>query len=207
MNYRHVIDTFAKRDIRLAVEAGKLVVDAPEGALTPSDLERLRGLKPYLFAYLREQQAADKALSILNRLKTYTLPGGRIPAARALAERLRPLAEADAEAILAALEAFERELVELGGQPDPELLEAVEAVDSVFPRTQLVEIRQSEGDEPGVELVYSRTGSAIRPVNPKFPQCPECGVARYWITPTGKVVCGSCGQVRLVLTAIEYHAL
>jgi len=60
---------------------------------------------------------------------------------------------------------------------------------------------------PTVELVYPEPGPAIRPVNPEFPRCPECGTARYWITPTGKVVCGSCGQVRLVLTAIEYHAL
>jgi hypothetical protein len=207
MNCRHVIDTFAKRGIRLAVEADKLVVDAPEGALTPSDLERLRGLKPYLFAYLREQQAADRALSLLNRLKTYTLPTGRMPAARALVERLRPLADAGAGAILAALEALERELIELGARPDPGLLDAVEAVESVFPRTQLVEIRQSEGGEPGVELAYPEQGPAVRPLNPEFPPCPECRIARYWIAPTGKVVCGACGQTRFILTAIEYHAL
>jgi hypothetical protein len=142
MNYARItINRLEKRAVRLTVERDKLVVDAPEGALTPADLERLRALKPHLLAYLRQRQAADKALSLLNRIKTYTLPTGRMPAARVLAERLRPLAEADAEAILAALEAFERELVELGGQPDPELLEAVEAVEGVFPGTRLVEVK------------------------------------------------------------------
>jgi hypothetical protein len=138
---RSIVTRLEKQGVRLDAEADKVWVDAPKGVLTPADLERLRGMKPYLLAYLRQRQAADKALSLLNRLKTYTLPGGRIPAARALAERLRPLAEADAEAILAALEAFERELVELGGQPDPELLEAVEAVEGVFPGTRLVEVK------------------------------------------------------------------
>jgi len=60
---------------------------------------------------------------------------------------------------------------------------------------------------PTVELVYPQPGPAIRPVNPEFPRCPECNVARYWIAPTGKVICGSCGQVRFILAAIEYHSV
>jgi|GEM_PF-4239407 len=59
---------------------------------------------------------------------------------------------------------------------------------------------------PTVELIYPQPGPAIRPVKPEFPRCPECDVARYWIAPTGKVVCGSCGQVRFILAAIEYHS-
>jgi ribosomal protein L37AE/L43A len=60
---------------------------------------------------------------------------------------------------------------------------------------------------PTVELVYPQPGPTIRPTNPEFPRCPECDVARYWIAPTGKVICGSCGKVRLVITAIEYHSV
>ena len=60
---------------------------------------------------------------------------------------------------------------------------------------------------PTVELVYPQPGPAIRPTNPEFPRCPECDVARYWIAPTGKVICDSCGKVRLIITAIEYHSV
>ncbi|HKN11755.1 MAG TPA: hypothetical protein VJX68_01035 [Candidatus Binatus sp.] len=47
--------------------------------------------------------------------------------------------------------------------------------------------------------------SAVKPLNPEFPACPECHRARYWISPRGKVVCGKCGEVRFVLVAIQYH--
>jgi hypothetical protein len=132
------------RHVRLMIRGSGLRLVGPAEAITPDLVDSIRAVKPSLLDYLRdehERRTADRALSLLNRLKTYTLPTGRMPAARVLAERLRPLAEADAEAILAALEAFERELVELGGQPDPELLEAVEAVEGVFPGTRLVEVK------------------------------------------------------------------
>jgi len=50
--------------------------------------------------------------------------------------------------------------------------------------------------------------TAVKPQNPEFPTCPECHQARYWISPRGKVVCGSrkcAGAVRFLLTAIEFH--
>ena len=50
--------------------------------------------------------------------------------------------------------------------------------------------------------------ATVKPANPGFPPCPECHQARYWISPKGKVVCGSrkcAGAVRFLLTAIEFH--
>ena len=144
MSIACLLSELERRRIRPILRAGTIRLVGRASAITPDLVEAIRAVKPSLLDYLRdehERRTADKALSLLNRLKTYTLPTGRMPAARVLAERLRPLAEADAEAILAALEAFERELVELGGQPDPELLEAVEAVEGVFPGTRLVEVK------------------------------------------------------------------
>ena len=46
-----------------------------------------------------------------------------------------------------------------------------------------------------------------RPINPEFPVCPDCKMARYWIAPSGKVVCGKCGQTRFLLTSIAYHVV
>jgi hypothetical protein len=140
MNAAQIIADLASRGISLAAEADGLAIDAPKGALTPADLDRLRVLKPHLLAYLRERRTADRTLALLNRLKTYTLPTGKMPAARALAERLRPLVEADTETILSALEIFERELIKLGARPDLELLEAVEMVEGTFPGARLVEV-------------------------------------------------------------------
>jgi len=114
-----------------------------------------------------------------------------MPVIHALAERLRSLENASTEAISADLEAFERTLIELGARPDPELLEAVEAVEGVFPRAQLLRIQRSD----------------VQPKNPAFPPCPKCATGRYWIAPTGKVVCGFCGQVRFVLTSIQYRKI
>ncbi len=58
---------------------------------------------------------------------------------------------------------------------------------------------------PTVELVWPQPRDKVVPADPKFPACPDCHVARYWISHTGKVVCGKCGQVRFILAAIEYH--
>ena len=114
-----------------------------------------------------------------------------MPVINALAKRLRSLENASTDAILADLEAFERTLIQLDARPDPELLEAVEAVEGVFPGAQLLRIQRSDA----------------QPKNPAFPPCSQCATARYWITPTGKVVCGSCGQVRFVLTSIQYRKI
>jgi hypothetical protein len=66
---------------------------------------------------------------------------------------------------------------------------------------------------PEPERVIEATFSAVtatgrdRAINGEFPPCPNCKMARYWITPGGKVVCGKCGEVRFLLTNIAYHAV
>ncbi len=88
-------------------------------------------------------RATDEARALLQRLKTFTLPAGRMPVARELAERLAPFARAtDPAAILGALRDFERELIGLGGAPDPELADAVGLETTAFPDARLVHVRK-----------------------------------------------------------------
>jgi hypothetical protein len=83
---------------------------------------------------------ARMALALLARLKGYTLPSGRMAVIRDLAERMRGLA--DTTAILRALRDFERELIDLGGEYDAELADAMEIVQSTFPGARLVKFTQ-----------------------------------------------------------------
>jgi hypothetical protein len=101
--------------------------------------------------------AADptsEALAALKRLKTFTLPAGRMGAAREIAQRLastlgrfnergEPVEDSDdPTAILEVLRAIERDLVALGGTPDdPELAAIVARVEGIFPDAQLVEVK------------------------------------------------------------------
>jgi hypothetical protein len=66
-----------------------------------------------------------------------------------------------------------------------------------------------ETPERVIEATFSAATAQIRepPINPEFPACPDCKMARYWIAPTGKVVCGKCGETRFLLTSIAYHAV
>ncbi|MGA7871885.1 MAG: hypothetical protein WCA22_13420 [Candidatus Binatus sp.] len=60
-----------------------------------------------------------------------------------------------------------------------------------------------------VELIYVEPQPKVTPLDPKFPPCRKCGARRYWITDSGKVVCGGpgCGEVRYILASIEYHPI
>lgn len=98
-------------------------------------------------------ETAGEALVLLQRLKTFTLPGGRMPAAREIARRCafrlqprengKPTGEAnDPVRILAVLREIERELIALGAAPDPELAAAFEMVQRALPGTRLVEVRK-----------------------------------------------------------------
>jgi hypothetical protein len=60
-----------------------------------------------------------------------------------------------------------------------------------------------------VELVYVEPQPKVTPVSPEFPPCRKCGARRYWITDSGKVVCGGrgCGEVCYILAAISYHPI
>jgi hypothetical protein len=80
-------------------------------------------------------------LTIIQHLRGYVLPAGRMPAARAIAARLRPLlasADLDLADTVRRLIAVEDELTRLGGQFDPELAEAIEVVTRTFPGSKLV---------------------------------------------------------------------
>src|SRR5262249_32509510 len=59
----------------------------PKGRITPDLVERVRQHKAALLAHLSVEQSRDEALAILQRLKTFSLPAGRIPAAREIALR------------------------------------------------------------------------------------------------------------------------
>jgi hypothetical protein len=78
----------------------------------------------------------EQALVLLAKLRGYTLPAGRMPVAREMAQRLRGLE--DPREIAEALGKFEAELIALGGEYDPQLVAAVEAVSQVFPGVRLV---------------------------------------------------------------------
>lgn len=58
---------------------------------------------------------------------------------------------------------------------------------------------------PVIERIWPRLGE--RTASSAFPACPECHIARYWIAHTGKVTCGTCGEVRFVLASMAYHPL
>lgn len=68
----------------------------------------------------------------------------------------------------------------------------------------LVECATSVG---AVELIYVAPREKVVPVNTAFPPCPACNSSRYWISDSGKVVCGSCGETRFVLSSIEFHPI
>lgn len=136
----------------LAVEGDQLVIEAPQGVLGREEVERLRAHKPELLAFIRAEQACAKALKTLNRLMTLTLPTGRMPAAREIAERCadwlvrwedgEPVDEADDPAsILTVFRDIERELTALGAQPDPELAETVALVEQAFPGAHFLGIK------------------------------------------------------------------
>jgi hypothetical protein len=145
MSAEALVVELAARGIRLEPRPNGNLYVAPKERLTTDLIERIRRHKAALLIYL----LADEVLSILRRLKSYTLPAGRIPAAREIADRCaarlvqwedgEPIRAADDPAsILAVLRDIERELIEIGGSPDPELAEVVEMVESTFPGARLV---------------------------------------------------------------------
>ena len=85
-------------------------------------------------------RSVESAGALLARLKSYTLPIGRMPTVRRLAERMRGLTE-PAE-ISSALQNFEREMIELGGCYDPQLGEAVAMVERIFRGARLMKFTQ-----------------------------------------------------------------
>jgi hypothetical protein len=95
----------------------------PARLIDPDLLNRIYQHKAELLVHLRAEQSgatADEALALLQRLKTFTLPAGRMPAAREVAERCadrlwkdgEPVDQADDLAsMLTVLTNIERELI------------------------------------------------------------------------------------------------
>lgn len=151
-----LLENLTHRGVRLTPEPPKLIAE-PSSLLTDEDRAAIRAHKPQLLALLAPQPAADakpaapaaaddpasEALAVLARLKGYTLPSGRMAAARATVERLRPLLtvpDLDPVAALAALQAVEAELTALGGAYDPDLADAIGVVSNAFPGARLVDV-------------------------------------------------------------------
>ena len=153
-----LLKNLTARGIRLTPDPPKLIAE-PSSLLTQDDRELIRSLKAQLLTLLEPALAIDAkptstpadtddpagaALSLLERLRGYSLPAGRMPAARAMVERLRPLLggpELDPAASLAALKALEAELTASGGHYDPELADLIGLLDA-FPGSQLVNIKK-----------------------------------------------------------------
>jgi hypothetical protein len=137
---------FHRLGIWLGVRNG-IIVARPKGATPPELREAVKAMKAELLQTLPGGRAdkasvdpAEMALGLLARLRGYTLPSGRMPVARDLAERMRGLT--DTATILSSLRDFEREMVALGGKYDPELTEAVEMVQGAFPGARLMAVNR-----------------------------------------------------------------
>jgi tubulysin polyketide synthase-like protein len=135
------------RELGITLEAdGNAIVARPKGTTPPELAEAIRAHKPELLTTLirskesNPAETADEALAVLQRLKGFVLPDGRIPIARELAKRLYGLT--DARAIFSALRAFECELAALGGRYDPELAAGVAMVETTFPGARLIKVTQ-----------------------------------------------------------------
>lgn len=208
MNVERIVEQARKHGVRLAVFDGIIKASPPNT------------LPPELKAAIREHAPEVRAILATRRSQPGDDPDPELAAAVAAVERAFPGAR------LVEVKHGERPTApcrwchgrEFWRKSDgPWVCERCHPpVDTPAERCTLPDIEGAELSQPGiveatfrptVELVYPQPGPAIRPTNPEFPRCPECDVARYWIAPTGKVVCGSCGKVRLVITAVEYHAI
>jgi len=80
-----------------------------------------------------------------------------------------------------------------------------QAVESHAP--PLKTVSSAPASPVAVELIYVEPQPKVTPVSPDFPPCRKCGARRYWITVSGKVVCGGrgCGEVCYILASIEYR--
>jgi hypothetical protein len=141
MNAEALLTEFRARGIRVEPRPDGRLRLTPKDRLTPELIEQARRLKPEILSRLQ----IDQALAIIGRLRAFILPAGRMPAARAIVALLQPLRpELDAGETLACLQAVENELIAMGGRPDPEIAEAVQMVESVFPGSKLIEIKNNK---------------------------------------------------------------
>lgn len=152
MTPRGLFAKAARRGIELYLDGHTIRYRGPKTAL--ADLKpKLAACKDELLTLLRAEQDCAAALTLLQRLKTFTLPTDRMAAAREIARRCAArlvhwengelLDEfGDPPSILAALRDIERELILIAASPDPELAEAVALVERTFLGARLVEVRK-----------------------------------------------------------------
>jgi hypothetical protein len=147
MNAEAILQEFDRLGVRLRVETGHIIA-RPLSAVSPELRKAATAHKTEMIETLQ----ANEALHLLNRLKIFVLPAGRMAAARQIADRCTEklmhwreddpvFLVDDPGSILTVLRNIERELFRLGGAPDPELAEVVATVECNFPGARLVEIR------------------------------------------------------------------
>jgi TubC N-terminal docking domain len=143
MNAEALLTEFRARGIRVEPRPDGRLRLTPKDRLTPELIEQARRLKPEILNRLQ----IDQALAAVGRLKALILPAGRMPAARAIVELLKPLLDSpdiDPPETLACLQAVESELIAMGAEPDPELAETLAMVQRTFPAAKFVEIRRRQ---------------------------------------------------------------
>lgn len=147
MTPHEIISAVHRLGVVLAVVDGRLKA-SPPGLLPPELRSAIRERVAEVKALI---EPTAEALMTLNRLKTFTVLSGRMDPAREIAERCDLRLSRRGEdgsndpcLILAVLRNIERELTELGAEPDPELAEALGIIEVAFPSARLVEIRRKE---------------------------------------------------------------
>lgn len=150
MDAQALLSNLFARGIML-IPDGDALIARPRQRLTDADREAIRRHKTALLAHLSAEEARAEALAALQRLKAFTLPTGRMAAARLVAQRLastlgdsKPGENSDdPTAILDLVRAIEGELIALGGTYDTGLAESILRVESVFPGAQLLEVKKT----------------------------------------------------------------
>jgi hypothetical protein len=150
MNALALLSNLSTRGIML-IPDGDALIARPRQRLTDADREAIRRHKSALLAHLSAEDARAEALAVLQRLKAFTLPTGRMAAAHLVAQRLASTLSAskpgenreDATAILHSVRALEGELIALGGTYDADLAGSISRVESVFPGANLVEVKKT----------------------------------------------------------------
>ena len=139
MSFAALLTDLERLGIRPVLRDGRVKLAGRRSRLTSELIEKARAHRGALDAYARAEEdraVADKAVELLNRLKGYVIPAGRMSAVRGLAVQMRGLTAPDK--MLSALKNFERELITIGGEYDPRLAKAVDIVHRIFPAAQLI---------------------------------------------------------------------
>lgn len=122
-----LLDNLEARGIRVEPVPGEdALIVQPMVLLSDADRQAIISNRKLVLELTRARDAcraadADVTGALLDRLKCYALPTGRMPVARELAAILRTIADANLQTIRSVLEAFECELIFRGGSFEPVL--------------------------------------------------------------------------------------